>query len=1307
MGKLAGDYIRAKRESLFAKAPRYSLRKVAERIRVHHSYLSKLERGEPVSLSEHKAVALARELGEDPDVLLAMLGKVSSDVQRIILQRPGLFSRFIREVKGLSDNALRADEELRTEHHEFEERVREYVRELEELNERLRNALNDAKQAEEALRLERGNLAGILESLRDGVCVIDREYEVKYVNAALVKEFGESCGQRCFEYFHGRGEPCSWCKSAEIFAGKTIRWEWRSSRNGKTYELVGAMLRKPGGGVSVLAIFRDVMERKQAGEGLRESDARFRAIFEQAAVGVAEVESRTGRFLCINRKYCDIVGYSRKEMLGKTVREITHPDDIQSDLDNMRRLLAGEVADFSMEKRYVHENGKAVWVNLTISPMWRSGEEPTSHVAVVEGITERKRSEEALRTALSKYRFLFERAPVGVFQSAPAGRYLSANQEVARLYGYSSPEELIRNVTDIGAQQYADSANREKLLRLLRETGEVHGLEYPLRRRDGSIAWASVYARAVRNEAGEILHIDGFLADITERRRMEEEIRRSRDDLEARVSEATRELRSANAKLRREIAVRKRVERTLRESEERFRCFFESDLVGMGIAGPDHKWLEVNEYLCGMLGYSREELLAKSWSEITRLDDLPLNLVFWQAMVEGKTPGYRMEKRFLRKDGKSLVANVSVRCVRDETGGPKYSLALVEDLSERKAAGEALRESEERCRRITENAKHIVYRMSIPDGSCDYVSPRCLDITGYTPEEFYRSPLLFGEVLHPDWREYLTERWGRLLRGEAPPSFAYRILHKSGEPRWLRQTNVLVRDDAGNPVALEGIVHDETERKTAAEALRESERKYRTLFNSVSDIIQIYDLEGRILDVNRACCDALGYSKEKLLTMTVVEVDTPQSAWGVGERMRRLKEEGELFFEVEHLARDGSVSTKEMNARLIGFDGKSVVFCVGRDITERKRMERELSEAFAGLERQVEERTKELRYVNEQLERDITAREKAEEALERALSHTRKQAAEIATLLEASRALLEHQDLREAARRIFDACSRVIGSTAGYVTLLSSDEKQNELLFLDAGGRSCNVDPALPMPVRGLRAEACRYNRAVYENDFPRSAWMKHMPAGHAVLDNVLFVPLSLDGKAVGAIGLANKPGGFTEADARLAAAFGELATIALRNARNLEALEKSEQGMRLAKEFAEAANRSKSEFLANMSHEFRTPMNGILGMLQVLQFEKLTEKQQGYVDVALTAGKNLLRIINDILDLSKIEAGRIEIEEEFFLPGRVSEFRDLAFEGPGIQEVPPSSLLRRGYRPGLFPGRWRAAQADTLQSGGQRREVH
>jgi len=175
----------------------------------------------------------------------------------------------------------------------------------------------------------------------------------------------------------------------------------------------------------------------------------------------------------------------------------------------------------------------------------------------------------------------------------------------------------------------------------------------------------------------------------------------------------------------------------------------------------------------------------------------------------------------------------------------------------------------------------------------------------------------------------------------------------------------------------------------------------------------------------------------------------------------------------------------------------------------------------------------------------------------------RKDQERLSALLEASGSVLKYRRFEDAARSIFDSCKKLIGATAGYVALLSSDGTENELLFLDSGGLPCTVDPTLPMPVRGLRAEAYHSAKTIYDNDFPGSDWVRFLPEGHAELHNVLFAPLTIEGKVAGLLGLANKPGGFVEDDARMASAFGELAAIALYNSRTLEALESSEQRFR------------------------------------------------------------------------------------------------------------------------------------------------
>ncbi len=192
------------------------------------------------------------------------------------------------------------------------------------------------------------------------------------------------------------------------------------------------------------------------------------------------------------------------------------------------------------------------------------------------------------------------------------------------------------------------------------------------------------------------------------------------------------------------------------------------------------------------------------------------------------------------------------------------------------------------------------------------------------------------------------------------------------------------------------------------------------------------------------------------------------------------------------------------------------------------------------------------------LRSEIIDRKLAEESLKNALTGTQQRQAEISALLRASRAVLEQHEFKEAAKNIFDSCKDLIGATAGYVALLSEDGTENEVLFLDSGGLPCTVDPSLPMPIRGLREVAYRTGKAVYENDFSHSEWMKFMPEGHTNLDNVLFAPLVIRGQAVGLLGLGNKPGGFTENDAKLASAFGELAAIALHNSRLVKDLQKS-----------------------------------------------------------------------------------------------------------------------------------------------------
>jgi PAS domain S-box-containing protein len=160
------------------------------------------------------------------------------------------------------------------------------------------------------------------------------------------------------------------------------------------------------------ALFQAQMESERQRQ---ESDKRFRVLFEQAAVGVGEVDSRTGRFVQVNQRYCDILGYTRDEVRQKTFQDITHSDDLPLDQANFQALTDGRLREFSMEKRYFRQDGTIIWVNLTVSAMWAPGELPTHHIAIVQEITERKLAEEALRQSEEKFRSIIESSPSAMY----------------------------------------------------------------------------------------------------------------------------------------------------------------------------------------------------------------------------------------------------------------------------------------------------------------------------------------------------------------------------------------------------------------------------------------------------------------------------------------------------------------------------------------------------------------------------------------------------------------------------------------------------------------------------------------------------------------------------------------------------------------------------------------------------------------------------------------------------------------------------------------------------------------------------
>jgi len=256
----------------------------------------------------------------------------------------------------------------------------------------------------------------------------------------------------------------------------------------------------------------------------RESDERFRALFNQASMGVAMLDSHTGRFLRVNQRYGEIVGYTPEEMQALDFQTLTHPDDLALDLAQLQRLKAGELPEYRLEKRYLHKQGHEVWVDLTVSPMWLPGARADHHIAMVQDITSRKRMEGTLRTNEHRLRAILERLPMGLCLVRPDGRIDFRNRRYVEICGYTEAD-----VPDIGTwwqRAYPDAAERRLMRQGWREAveraragdGVIPGAEYTIRCHDGQLR--PIEVSAVQVEGGHLV----TMQDLSQRKAAEEEI---------------------------------------------------------------------------------------------------------------------------------------------------------------------------------------------------------------------------------------------------------------------------------------------------------------------------------------------------------------------------------------------------------------------------------------------------------------------------------------------------------------------------------------------------------------------------------------------------------------------------------------------------------------------------------------------------------------------------------------------------------------------------------------------------------------
>ena len=286
-------------------------------------------------------------------------------------------------------------------------------------------------------------------------------------------------------------------------------------------------------------IAREITGQKQVQQELRESEERFRATFEQAAVGIAHV-GLDGRWLRVNRRLCDIVGHSREELLATDFASITHPGDVAADWENVRALLAGAIATYTLEKRYIRKDGRTVWVNLTVSLVRGDSNEPKYFISVVEDMSDRK----AAQQAMVRLADLLEQAQEPILAWELGGGIIYWNRAAEDLYGFSREEAIGKRSHDL--LKTIQPQPVKEFEALVEQTGYWEG-ELTHTTKDGRVIVVESRHKVVREE-GRLLVLESN-RDVTERKRVEQQLSRVNATLEKRVEERTAQLHEANREL--------------------------------------------------------------------------------------------------------------------------------------------------------------------------------------------------------------------------------------------------------------------------------------------------------------------------------------------------------------------------------------------------------------------------------------------------------------------------------------------------------------------------------------------------------------------------------------------------------------------------------------------------------------------------------------------------------------------------------------------------------------------------------------
>ena len=1116
--------------------------------------------------------------------------------------------------------------------------------------------LIERRQIEESLKISERFSREALDSLASTTAILDETGRIIFVNRAW-REFARANGTEPDLVSEGVNY-LSVCDAAEGTdseeappVGEGIRSVMRGevgsfsleypchSPDEKRWFMVQVTRFGGEGPVRVVVAHENITARKLSEQTVIESESRYRALFESNPHPMWVYDLETLGFLAVNDAAVLHYGYTREEFLGMTIRDIRPPEDLPALLENIAQVTGG--SDEAGIWRHTKKNGEVINVEISSHVLTFAGRR--AEMVLAHDVTERQKAEEALRESEVRYRSIFDGVQEAIFVESPAGDILDVNESACRMFGWTREEFLHMKVDDL-----VPEGRKALMLNELGQGGLSEDfVETVNRRADGGQIPVEVNGRMLNLGGKPSLLV--VARDISERKRAAEQISRRVVELEAlyqsgvafsrvldpqeigeKIVEVLDRLLNwhhAAVRVRRgegpELDLLAFSHTQTPEDEERFASVITR--VGQGMAG----WVIEHGESIRRSDIAQDPRYKMTFAGMASGIYIPIK-------IQGKTLGCisaesELENAFSEDDERLLITLAGQAAVALEKA--RLFQDLQRELLERTQMEIAVKESEARYRSLIEQIPALVYLddACLPEPRTIFVSPRIREMLGYEAEEWLAGGYdLWIRSIHPDDRDRVSRHYLDSVENGSVYLQEYRMFRRDGSMLWVRDTAEIERDGQGKPLKMQGVLYDITENKDAGAALRLQS----AALEAAANAIVIADVEGVIQWVNAAYSRLTGYSIEdavgqhtRILFSGMQDQAFYKNLWDTilagqvwhGELVNKRKD-GSLYHEEQTIT-----PLTDSSGRITHFIG------VKQEISERKQSEEKI--------RQQVEHLSALREIDQAITSSFDMQLSLRVILAKSLKLLKVDAADV-LLLNRGAGTLEFAAGQGFHTRIIETSSVKVGeSYAGRAVLNRgmvaindlSIERENKFLGGFLKGEGFTSYHGIPLVVKGQVVGVLEvFNRTVVHRD---PAWFDflHTLTGQAAIaiDNAQLFTASQRELAERKMAEAKLRDSHTELEKRIEERTADLRQV------NFE---------------LERALRVKDEFLANMSHELRTPLNAVIGLSDSLVEQTagpLNEKQEKYVGTIRESGQHLLELINDILDLAKIEAGQLTLSQD------------------------------------------------------------